>query len=69
MSAQIKHTDPKQGAHVVDDDVDTLDVDTTTEDVGSDQDTLLESLERRVSRDSGRVGAVCISTQAGLPDV
>lgn len=37
---------------VVDDDVDTLDIDTTTEDVGSDQDTLLERLEGSVSRDT-----------------
>ena len=38
-------------AIIVDDDVDTLDIDTTTEDVGSDQDTLLERLEGRVARD------------------
>jgi hypothetical protein len=31
--------------HVVDDNVDTLDVDTTTEDVGGDENTLLECLE------------------------
>jgi len=31
--------------HVVDDDVDSLDIDTSTEDVGSDKYTFLESLE------------------------
>ena len=35
-------------AVVVDDDVHTLDIDTTTEDVGGDQDALLERLEGSV---------------------
>ena len=39
-----RHTEG-MGTHVVDDDIDTLDVDTTPEDVGSDEDTLLERLE------------------------
>ena len=34
-----------QETHVVDDDVDSLDIDTSTEDVGSDKYTFLESLE------------------------
>lgn len=38
--------------HIVDHDVDTLDIDTTTENVGSHQDSLLERLERFVSGDS-----------------
>jgi hypothetical protein len=37
---------------VVDDNVDTFHIDTTSEDVGSDQDTLLESLELLVSTDT-----------------
>jgi hypothetical protein len=41
------------GRVVVDDDVDTLDVDTTAEDVGGDEDTLLEGLELLEARDTG----------------
>jgi hypothetical protein len=35
----------KNLAHIVDDDVDALNIDTTTKDIGGDQDTLLEGLE------------------------
>lgn len=50
------------GGIVVDDDVDTLDVDTTTKDVGGDEDTLLEGLELLETRNTlwlgkGRVDA------------
>lgn len=41
---------------VVDDDVDSFDIDTSTEDVGCDQDSLLEVLEHLVSVDSGMKG-------------
>lgn len=37
--------------HVVDDDINSLDIDTTTKDVGGDEDTLLEVLEHLVSVD------------------
>ena len=37
------------GAIVVDDDVHTLDINATAEDISGDQDTLLERLERRVT--------------------
>lgn len=40
------------GSVVVDDDVDTFDIDTTTKNVGSNQNTLLESLELLVSTNS-----------------
>ena len=43
-------------AVIVDDDVDTLNINTTTEDVGSDQDTLLKRLEGSVSRDTDNRG-------------
>ena len=39
-------------AIVVDDNIDTLDIDTTTEKVGGNQDTLLERLEGGVPRDT-----------------
>ena len=39
-------------AVVVDDNVDTLDIDTTTEDIRRYQDTLLERLERGVTGDT-----------------
>ena len=39
-------------AIVVDDNVYALDIDTTTEDIGRDQDTLLERLERGIARDT-----------------
>jgi hypothetical protein len=39
--------------HVVDDDVDTLDIDTSTENVGCDKDTLLECLELLEPGDTG----------------
>jgi hypothetical protein len=41
--------------HVVDDDINSLDIDTTTKDVGGDEDTLLEVLEHLVSVDSAIV--------------
>lgn len=37
---------------VVDDDIDSLDVDATAEDVGGDKDTLLKVLELRVTGDT-----------------
>jgi hypothetical protein len=40
------------GSVVVDDDVDSLDINSTTEDVGGDQNSLLERLELLVSSDS-----------------
>ena len=40
-------------AVVVDDDVHTLDIDTTTKDVSVDEDTLLERLESGIPVDSG----------------
>lgn len=36
-------------AVIIDDDVDTLNINTTPEDIGSDQDTLLECLESLVA--------------------
>ena len=39
--------------HVVDDDVNSLNIDTSTEDVSGNEDSLLESLELLESRDSG----------------
>lgn len=39
---------------IVDDDIDSLDVDATAEDVGGDKDTLLEVLELRVTGDTRR---------------
>lgn len=39
----------KDITYVVDDNIDTLDIDTTTENVGSDENTLLERLELRES--------------------
>lgn len=42
-------------AVVVDDNVHTLDIDTTTEDVSGDEDTLLESLEGGVARDTAKL--------------
>jgi hypothetical protein len=39
---------------IVDDDVDTLNVNTTTEDIRRHQDALLECLEGRVARDTER---------------
>ena len=41
------------GTVVVDDDVHTLNVDTTTEDICCDEDTLLERLESGIPVDSG----------------
>lgn len=41
------------GKIVVDSKVDALDIDTTTEDVGSDTDTLVELLELLVTLDTG----------------
>jgi hypothetical protein len=42
----------EESTHVVDDDVDSLHIDTSSEDIGCNEDTLLERLERRVSADS-----------------
>ena len=42
-------------AVVVDDDVDALYIDTTAENIGGDQDTLLKRLERRVALDTTRI--------------
>ena len=42
-------------AIVVDYDVDTFNIDTTTEDVCGDEDTLLKRLERRVALDTTRI--------------
>lgn len=39
-------------AVIVDDDVDTLNIDTTTEDISRHEDTLLEGLEGRVAVDT-----------------
>lgn len=41
-------------AIVVDDDVDTFDIDTTTEDIGGDEDTSLESFEGLVALDAAK---------------
>ena len=49
---------------VVDGEVDTLDIDTTTEDVSSDTDTLVELLELLVTLDTGKV-----LDSAGLDDI
>ncbi len=38
--------------HVVDHDVDSLDIDTSTKDIGSDQDTFLELFEHLVTGDT-----------------
>ena len=38
-----------RGAVVIDDDVDTLNIDTTPKDIGGDKDTLLKRLERLVT--------------------
>lgn len=38
-----------RGAVVIDDDVDTLNIDTTPKNIGGDKDTLLERLERLVA--------------------
>jgi len=43
------------GKIVVDSKVDTLDIDTTTEDVSSDTNTLVELLELLVTLDTGKV--------------
>jgi hypothetical protein len=51
--------------HVVNDNVDTLDIDTTTKDVGGDKDTLLESLEGSVSRDTLVLGQTRVNTDGG----
>jgi hypothetical protein len=45
------------GKIVVDGKVDTLDIDTTTKDVGSDTDTLVELLELLVALDTGSLSA------------
>ena len=45
----------KQNTHIVDDNVNSLDIDTTSKDVGSNQDSLLEVLEHLVSVDSAIV--------------
>ncbi len=40
------------GAVVVDDNVDSLNIDTTAEDIGTDEDTSLESFESLVAADT-----------------
>lgn len=40
-------------AVIIDDDVDTLNIDATAEDIGSDKDSLFESLEGAVAVDAG----------------
>ena len=46
----------KQNTHIVDDNVNSLDIDTSTENVGSDKYTFLESLELLESRDTLGLG-------------
>ena len=49
-------------AVVVDDDVHTLDIDTTAKNVGGHEDTLLEGLEGGVARDTEEPSANCGAT-------
>jgi len=51
-----------QETHVVDDDVDSLDIDTSTEDVGSDKYTFLESLELLEPGDTFGLGQGRVNT-------
>jgi hypothetical protein len=41
-----------RGSIIVDDDVYSLDIDTTTEDIGGNKDTFFESLERGITSDT-----------------
>ena len=49
---------------VVDDDVDSLDIDSSSEDVGADKDSLLESLELLVPLDSAKVQRAVVSMRS-----